>query len=123
MPSVTIEGNPVPKARFRTNRRGGGWTPSEAAEEYVAFHFLPYRHRYVDGQEIMVYCEFHCHVRNPVHLPDGDNLFKLVADAMQRAYVVKNDRQIRKHIVEVKEVGAGQQRTIVWFGTREEAEL
>ena len=72
----------------------------------------------------MAYAVFYVHVRNPVHLPDGDNLWKLVADAMEEAGVVDNDRQITKSIQEVIEVGTPEeQRTVVWFGTKEEAEF
>jgi len=123
MPSVTIPGKPVPKARPRPNRRGGVWTPSKAAQTAVAYHFNRYRGRY-GKQRIMAYAVFYVHVRNPVHLPDGDNLWKLVADAMEEAGVVDNDRQITKSIQEVIEVGTPEeQRTVVWFGTKEEAEF
>lgn len=122
MPKVIIEGKPVPKARPRPNPHGGVWTPSKKDQTWVAYHFLPYRGRY-GAEKIMVYCDFYCWWRQPQHEPDGDNLFKLVADAMEEAGVLDNDRQIRKHIVEVHEVPKDQQRTVVLFGTREELEL
>jgi Holliday junction resolvase RusA-like endonuclease len=120
MPRVVIEGKPVPKKRPRPNPKGGVWTPSKEAQTWVAYHFTPYRGRYGD-QKIMASAVFYCHVRNPTQLPDGDNLWKLVSDAIEEAGVINNDRQITKATHEVVEVPAGQERTVVWFGTREEA--
>ena len=94
------------------------WTPSKKAQTWVAYHFRPYRGRY-PSEPILVYAVFCVNARSQA---DGDNLFKLVADAMQEAGVVGNDRQIRKHIVEMVTVPYGEERTVVWFGTEEEAE-
>lgn len=84
----------------------------------MAYHFLPYRGRHPSG-DVFVYAAFYVNKRSRA---DGDNLFKLVADAMEEAGVVTNDIQIRRHMVDVITVPYGQERTVVWFGTQQEAE-
>jgi Endodeoxyribonuclease RusA len=82
---------PVPKARPRPNPRGGVYTPSQAEEEALAMALRPGSGAYPSGQ-VHVELVFWLCMGSP---GDGDNYEKLVLDALQKAGVYSNDRQVR----------------------------
>jgi Holliday junction resolvase RusA-like endonuclease len=107
---ATITGPPVPKARPRFNTKTGRvYTPlsSQLAEDLVA-SILHYDLRQLGDAEVTVKIEFGFSTRKS---GDLDNCAKLVLDAMQKARIIDNDRQVRALRIFAEDVDKGDEYT------------
>lgn len=113
---LTIPGDPVPKGRPRHGANGNSYTPSRtrAAEKVVAQYVaLSMRGQKPSDARVGVAVEFFCATARRT---DGDNLLKLVTDAMNEI-VYDDDAQIEEYFCRVhRGVGAQAARTelFVW---------
>jgi Holliday junction resolvase RusA-like endonuclease len=107
---VTIPGRPVPKARPRPGRRGSFYVPSQPAQDAMAMVLSRYRGMFGKGEEVYVRSVFHV---SGSRAADGDNLHKLVLDALQDAGVVPNDMRISEGHYSVHRCPKGEDRTSI----------
>jgi crossover junction endodeoxyribonuclease RusA len=88
---LTIEGEPVAKARPRLGKYGNIYTPKESRvyEELVAWYAkrLP---RYKGS--VVLNVEFYCHPHRK--MPDLDNLLKSLLDGLQKGGAIADDVQV-----------------------------
>jgi crossover junction endodeoxyribonuclease RusA len=89
--SLTIEGEPVAKARPRLGANGNIYTPkaSRVYEELVAWYAK--RLPIYDG-EVLLNVTFYCSPSRK--LPDLDNLIKSLLDGLQKGGALIDDRQV-----------------------------
>lgn len=92
MPNLTIDipGKPRPKTRPRVNKNGVVWTKSAKDQEAVAFHMLPHKGAFAGKRRLALTAWFY---GDDVRA-DGDNLWKLIADAAVQAGVIDDDNRI-----------------------------
>lgn len=84
--TIDIEGKPKPKARPRmVNRKI--WTPSTPHENAVATVMLKHQGKFKDQTGMSISAWFY----GPDPRSDGDNLFKLIVDAVVKAGVIDDD--------------------------------
>ena len=89
--NITIDllGKPYPKQRPRMVR-GKIWTPSNKHEDALAMQMLKWKGAFEGNHQLGFLCWFYgADVR-----ADGDNLWKLAADAAVKAGVIDDDRYI-----------------------------
>ena len=111
-----IPGKPVPKGRPRVNKNGRTWTPARTRqyEELVALHTKAAmaRERWEHDGNVRVELAIEKHQvvvnvepseRERFGQFDVDNVFKAVADGMEKAGVFKNDRRIVEMVAYFKE--------------------
>ena len=95
----TIPGQPLPKQRPRFGQRGRVYSPSKKEEERVFKHVrfqLPLHFKPLSGR-IQIRADFY---RKDKRRVDGDNLGKLVADALN-GLVWVDDSHLRHWIVNI----------------------
>lgn len=109
---VTIPGKPVPKDRPRFTNTGNIWSRSSEHEAQVALLFARYRGLFPTGN-VATRMLF---LTNPKQRADSDNLEKLVLDAMEKAGVYANDRQVNDSAKHRYTVDYGQEQSVVWVG-------
>jgi Holliday junction resolvase RusA-like endonuclease len=110
--TLVLRAAPVPKARPRLNRKTGGiYTPrqSKLAEDLMATLMASQLKAYGPA-EIGLRVNFAFSTRKS---GDLDNCLKLVMDALQKARVIDNDRQIRKITVTCEDVKIGEEHTAI----------
>lgn len=108
--TLRIGGVPVPKARPRFDtRRGRVYTPesTKLAEDLLAT-LMQLQLVALGPAEVAVEIEFAFSSRRS---GDLDNCAKLVLDALQKARVIDNDRQVRQLWINAKDVKKGQEFT------------
>lgn len=119
---LVIPGDPIPKARARVTKNGGSFTPARTrgGEEAVAW-----RVRQAMGDRVPlegpmgIAVEFYCATRRRT---DGDNLLKLVTDAMNKvAYM--DDSQIVEWFARVHRGCADAARTEIFLYSLDVKEL
>jgi Holliday junction resolvase RusA-like endonuclease len=86
---VVVPGKPMPKQRPRMVR-GRIWTPSTPHEEALAKELLSHQGEFKGVRRLSLVGLFY----GADPRADGDNLLKLVADAVVRAGVIDNDNWI-----------------------------
>lgn len=101
--ALEIPGTPIPKARARTYTtnmgRKGSYTPKRTrdAEDMIAFAARAKRVFFDSSQEVELEIVFAVNRWRG----DIDNLEKLVMDALQKAGVYANDKQVTKKVSEI----------------------
>jgi len=110
--TLTVPGQPFPKARPRFNRKQGRvYTPADSllAEDLMAsvmnLSLAP-----LGGEDVLLDVHFAFETRKS---GDLDNCLKLVMDALQKARVIDNDRQVRQVRVACSDVAKGDAFTRV----------
>lgn len=106
----TIPGPPVPKERPRRGPHGNFYTPkrTKVAEAEIAMIARSKRVRFEDNI-VRIDLEFHCRQWRG----DGDNCEKLVLDALQKADVIKNDKNVHESRWRVFLDPSEEERTVV----------
>src|SRR4029077_20557114 len=89
---VTVPGEPVPLARPRTGRYGNVYTPQRSLQYQrdIAWEARVQRTRF-GSRDVIVHTDFFCRSKLA---KDGDNMHKAVLDALEKAEVDDNDRQV-----------------------------
>ncbi len=108
--TLTVAGRPVAKERPRLGANGNMYTPRRTAmwEDLIAWNVRGERARFGDA-EVALRCTFYVAGR----APDGDNLLKTVADALQKSGAIRNDSQIREWQARIEHCPRSQQRTVI----------
>jgi Holliday junction resolvase RusA-like endonuclease len=102
----TIPGHPQPKQRPRAGRGGHFYTPRETrvAEEAVALYARSKGVRFGD-EAVSLSATFYFYR----YQGDADNCLKLIADAIQKAGVITNDKQIHEWHAYVRFAGSAEE--------------
>lgn len=89
--TVVVPGKPHSKARPRFNHKTNRvWTPSTPHEDAVATQLLRYKGKFKGVRRIALLAWFY----GADPRADGDNLWKLLADAAVKAQMIDDDRYI-----------------------------
>lgn len=89
---ITVPGEPVPLARARRGEYGKFYTPKKSLQYQSDIAWEARRARTRFGQrEVVVHTDFYCRSKRA---QDGDNMHKAVLDALEKAEVYDNDRQV-----------------------------
>ena len=106
----TVPGPPVPKERPRRGPHGNFYTPKRTkdAEAQIAMIARSKSVRFA-GNNVRVELEFFCRQWRG----DGDNCEKLILDALQKADVITNDKQVHECRWRVYLDPAIEERTVV----------
>lgn len=89
---ITVPGEPVPLARPRTGKYGNVYTPKRSLQyqSEIAWEARVQRVRF-GKRDVIVHTDFFCRSKRA---QDGDNMHKAVLDALEKAEVYDNDRQV-----------------------------